>query len=123
MAAQSTGAACGNPELCPSDTGFHQPTVPAQGLGRQRRKRLESHKDKGPSQGRTRDQAQHTRIRRSQREEPSKAKAADAVHRVVGPVLLDLLKDHKQGIDRYEQAILFIGDAANPQDPKQAQGK
>lgn len=66
------------------------------------------------------------RIRRSRNEEPAKslaAKAADEVHKVVEPVLIALLKDHKQALDRYEQAILFIGDAANPKDPKEKQGK
>lgn len=66
------------------------------------------------------------RIRRSQKEEPSKSKAAmaaDEVHKVVGSVLLDLLKDHKRALDRYEQAVLFIGDAANPKDSKEEQGK
>ncbi len=50
--------------------------------------------------------------------EPEKAEAIRVVHRVVGPVLLDLLEDHKRALDRYEQAILFIGDAANPKNPK-----
>jgi hypothetical protein len=55
--------------------------------------------------------------------EPEKAKAIRVVQQVVGPALLGLLKDHKQALDRYEQAVLFIGDAANPKDPKQEQGK
>lgn len=66
------------------------------------------------------------RIRRSRNEEPAKsraAKAADEVHKVVADVLIPLLEDHKQALDRYEQAVLFIGDAANPKDPKQEQGK
>jgi len=65
-------------------------------------------------------------IRRSRNEEPAKsraAKAADEVHNVVADVLIPLLEDHKQALDRYEQAVLFIGDAANPKDPKQEQGK
>lgn len=62
------------------------------------------------------------RIRRSRNEEPAKslaAQAADEVHKAVQPKLIVLLEDHKQGLDRYEQAVLFIGDAANPKDPKQ----
>lgn len=56
--------------------------------------------------------------------EPSKVKAEHEVRKaVVDPVLIALLKEYKQGLDRYEQAILFIGDAANPKDPKQEQGK
>lgn len=66
------------------------------------------------------------RIRQSHKDEPLKAKAAKAgggVQKVVGPVLIKLLEEHKQALDRYEQAVLFIGDAANPEDPKQEQGK
>jgi hypothetical protein len=62
------------------------------------------------------------RIRRSRSEEPAKslaAKAADEVQDAVAPVLIALLENHKQALDRYEQAILFIGDAANPKDPRQ----
>lgn len=51
------------------------------------------------------------------------SKAASEVRKVVGMELLGMLKDHKQALDRYEQAVLFIGDAANPKDPKQEQGK
>lgn len=72
------------------------------------------------------DKLLSARIRQSQKEGPLKsqaAKAADEAHRVVGPVLFDLLKDYKQGLDRYEQAVLFIGDAANPKDSKQEQRK
>ena len=55
--------------------------------------------------------------------EPEKTTAMRIVQQVVGPALLGLLKDHRQALDRYEQAVLFIGDAANPKDPKQEQGK
>ncbi|MCS6290251.1 MAG: hypothetical protein H8K10_14950 [Nitrospira sp.] len=51
------------------------------------------------------------------------SKAASEVRKVVGAELLGMLKDHKQALDRYEQAVLFIGDAANPKDPQQEQGK
>jgi hypothetical protein len=51
------------------------------------------------------------------------SKAASEVRKVVGTELLGMLKDHKQALDRYEQAVLFIGDAANPKDPKEKQGK
>lgn len=64
------------------------------------------------------------RIEQDVKAESSKIKAASEVRKaVVGRVLFDLLRDHKQGLDRYEQAILFIGAAANPKDPKQEQGK
>nr|WP_281720251.1 hypothetical protein [Nitrosomonas nitrosa] len=33
------------------------------------------------------------------------------------------LKGHKRALHCYEPAVLFIGDAANPEDPKQEQGK
>ena len=52
-----------------------------------------------------------------------KSKEAKEVLKVVGSVLIGLLKDHKQALDRYEQAVLFIGDAANSKDPKQERGK
>lgn len=64
------------------------------------------------------------RIEPDAKTESSKVKAASEVRKaVVGRVLFDLLRDHKQGLDRYEQAILFIGAAANPKDLKQEQGK
>ena len=64
------------------------------------------------------------RIEQDVKTESSKVKAASEVRKaVVGRILFDLLRDHKQGLDRYEQAILFIGAAANPKDPKQDQGK
>jgi len=42
-----------------------------------------------------------------------KTKAMTEVGRVVGPLVLDMLKDRKRALDSYEQAIMFIGDAAN----------
>jgi|CXWL01.1.fsa_nt_gi hypothetical protein len=42
-----------------------------------------------------------------------KTHAAAEVSRVVGPIVLDMLKDRKQALDSYEQAIMFIGDASN----------
>ena len=49
-----------------------------------------------------------------------KTNAVSAVHRVVGDHALDILNDRNQALDRYEQAIVFIGDAANPKDAKQS---
>lgn len=63
------------------------------------------------------------RIEQNVKAESSKIKAVSEVRKVVGPVLIALLEAHKQALDRYEQAVLFIGDAANPKDPKQVQGK
>jgi len=40
-----------------------------------------------------------------------KTKAARKVTKIVGTTVLDLLKDRKQTLDNYEQALLFIGDA------------
>ena len=45
-----------------------------------------------------------------------KNKAKAAVSRVVGPIVMDMLKDRKQTLDSYEQAIMFIGDATNPKE-------
>lgn len=42
-----------------------------------------------------------------------KTKAIAEVNRVVGPLVLDMLKDRKRALDGYEQAIMFIADAAN----------
>ena len=64
-----------------------------------------------------------TQIQKLDKPEALKNRAAKEVHKVVGPMLIDLLEGHKQALDRYEQAVLFIGDAANPKDPKQEQGK
>lgn len=58
------------------------------------------------------------RIEQDVKAESSKIKAASEVRKVVATVLIPLLKDHKQALDRYEQAMLFIGDAANPKNPK-----
>ncbi|CUS39977.1 hypothetical protein [Candidatus Nitrospira nitrificans] len=43
--------------------------------------------------------------------------AVSAVHRIVGEQVMDILADRNRALDRYEQAIMFIGDAANPKDP------
>lgn len=63
------------------------------------------------------------RIHKLDKQEALKTKAAKEVHKIVGRILIELLEGHKQALDRYEQAVLFIGDAANPKDPKQVQGK
>ncbi|CAE6785704.1 MAG: hypothetical protein H8K06_06150 [Nitrospira sp.] len=63
------------------------------------------------------------RIQKLDKQEALKTKAAKEVHKVVGRILIGLLEGHKQALDRYEQAVLFIGDAANPKDPKQEQEK
>jgi hypothetical protein len=49
-----------------------------------------------------------------------KTQAAKALHGIVKPLVFDLLEERKQVLDRYEQAITFIGDAANPKDAKQS---
>jgi hypothetical protein len=51
-----------------------------------------------------------------------KSKVTAEVRRVVGPLVLDILKDRKQTLDSYDQAIMFIGDATNPKEspPKQS---
>ncbi|MBK9945901.1 MAG: hypothetical protein IPP12_01770 [Nitrospira sp.] len=53
-----------------------------------------------------------------------KTQAANGLHGIVKPLVFDLLEERKQALDRYEQAITFIGDAANPkeQDAKQSNG-
>lgn len=50
-----------------------------------------------------------------------KAKATAEMRRLVGPLVLDILKDRKQTLDSYEQAIIFIGDASNPTESPQKQ--
>ena len=45
-----------------------------------------------------------------------KTKATAAMRRMVSLLVLDILKDRKQTLDSYEQAIMFIGDATNPND-------
>lgn len=58
------------------------------------------------------------------KDKPVKTQAANALHGIVKPLVFDLLEERKQALDRYEQAITFIGDAANPkeQDAKQSNG-
>lgn len=69
------------------------------------------------------EKALTARIQKFDKPEALRRTAIDEATKIVGPILLGLLKDHKQALDRYEQAILFIGDAANPKDPQQEQGK
>ena len=59
------------------------------------------------------DKAQEAVTSEVKRLSTLKTKAMAEVSRVVGPVVLDLLKARKQALDSYEQAIMFIGDAAN----------
>jgi hypothetical protein len=63
------------------------------------------------------------RIHKLEKPEAMKVKATKEVHRIVGRELINLLEAHKRALDRYEEAVLFIADAANPKDPKQEQGK
>ena len=52
------------------------------------------------------------------KDKPSiKVEAVTALHGIVKPLVFDLLEDRKQALNRYEQAITFIGDAANPKEP------
>lgn len=69
------------------------------------------------------EKALTARIQKLDKPESLRRTAIDEATKIVGPILLGLLKDHKQALDRYEQAVLFIGDAANPKDPKQEQDK
>lgn len=50
-----------------------------------------------------------------------KTKTTTEMRRVIGPLVLDILRDRKQTLDSYEQAIMFIGDATNPKDTTQKQ--
>lgn len=59
------------------------------------------------------DEAQEAVTNEVKRLSTLKTKAMAEVSRVVGPLVLDLLKDRKQALDSYEQAITFIGDASN----------
>jgi hypothetical protein len=47
-------------------------------------------------------------------------KAVYEVHKVVGGQVKDILADRNRVLDQYEQAIVFIGDAANPKETKQS---
>ena len=71
-----------------------------------------------PSEGATKEEleAKERLDQEIQRLSTLKAKAAAEVRKIVGPLVLDLLKDHKQALNSYEQAILFIGDASNLKD-------
>ena len=69
------------------------------------------------------EKALTARIQKLDKPEALRRTAKDEAMKIAGPILLGLLEDHKQALDRYEQAVLFIGDAANPKDPKQEQGK
>lgn len=51
--------------------------------------------------------------------ENKKKKAVVEVHKVVGGQVTDILTDRNRALDQYEQAIVFIGDAANPKETKQ----
>ncbi len=42
------------------------------------------------------------------------------VRKVVGGQVTDILTDRNRVLDQYEQAIVFIGDAANPKETKQS---
>ena len=46
-----------------------------------------------------------------------KKTAMNEVHKVVGGQVKDILNDRNCDLDQYEQAIVFIGDAANPNEP------
>lgn len=62
-------------------------------------------------------------IHKFDKPEDRKVKAVKEVHRIVGRELINLLEAYKRALYRYEEAVLFIADAANPKDPKQEQGK
>lgn len=49
-----------------------------------------------------------------------KQTAMKEVHKVVGGQVTDILTDQTRALDQYEQAIVFIGDAANPKETKEA---
>lgn len=59
------------------------------------------------------ENAQQDVIREAQRMSTMKTKAKAEVRRIVGTLVLDMLRDRKQTLNNYEQAILFIGDASN----------
>ena len=63
------------------------------------------------------DKMLSARIGELQYSELLKAQAVSAIHRIVGGQVFDVLAGRNQALDRYEQAITFIGDAANPTDP------
>lgn len=50
------------------------------------------------------------------KDKPVKTQAANVLHGIVKPLVFDLLEERKQALGRYEQAITFIGDAANPKE-------
>lgn len=52
--------------------------------------------------------------------EKKRKMAVFEVHKVVGCQVTDILTDRNRVLDQYEQAIVFIGDAANPKETKQS---
>lgn len=50
--------------------------------------------------------------------EKKREMAVFEVHKVVGGQVTDILTDRNRALDHYEQAIAFIGDAANPKETK-----
>jgi hypothetical protein len=52
--------------------------------------------------------------------EKKRKMAVFEVHKVVGGRVTDILTDRNRVLDQYEQAIVFIGDAANPKEAKQS---
>ncbi|CUS35406.1 exported hypothetical protein [Candidatus Nitrospira nitrosa] len=50
--------------------------------------------------------------------DPLKELAVAEVNKVVGSQVTDILTDRNRVLDQYEQAIVFIGDAANPKEAK-----
>ena len=50
--------------------------------------------------------------------EKKRAMAVFEVRKVVGSQVTDILTDRNRVLDQYEQAIVFIGDAANPKETK-----
>ncbi|MDR4462722.1 MAG: hypothetical protein MRJ66_00490 [Nitrospira sp.] len=51
--------------------------------------------------------------------EEKKKMAVSEVRKIVGGQVLDILNDRNRILGQYEQAIVFIGDAANPKEAKQ----
>lgn len=66
------------------------------------------------------DKMLSARIGELQHPELLKANAVSAVHRIVGGQAFDILADRNRALDQYEQAITFIGDAANPKETKKS---
>ena len=53
-------------------------------------------------------------------QEKKREMAAFEVHKVVGGQVMAILTDRNRVLDQYEQAIVFIGDAANPKETKKS---